>query len=228
MGAKDAQPQTLPRRVGIILPSSNVVVEALIREDRSTDTEYHTARIRVDLVSNASASQHQFAIEGFLDAAALLVDAEVETLVWAGTSGMWLGLDYDRRICDALSNRFGIPATTASIAFVETCKRNAVSRLGLLTPFLSEVQHRIVAVLTHEGIDVPAEHHFGVAQSRRMADLSPADIDAQIRLLGRETDAVGCVCTNMRVESTWFAKDGAKQPLIIDSARQCLLSPRGM
>jgi maleate isomerase len=212
--------------VGIILPSSNVVVEALIRERGASDArEYHTARIRVDLVNNDDGSQQQFALDRFLDAGALLVDAEVEVLVWAGTSGLWLGLDYDRRICDTLGNRFGIPTTTASIAFVEACRKSAVSRLGLLTPFLGEVQHRIVDVLAGENIHVPAEHHFGVAQSRRMADLNPAEIDAQIRALGRNVDAVGCVCTNMRVASSRFADDATKHPLVIDSARQCLSSP---
>jgi hypothetical protein len=56
-----------------------------------------------------------------------------------------------------------------------------------------------------------------------MADLDSAEIDPHIRALGHDADAVGCVCTNMRIGTDWFIGSSAKQPVVIDSARQCLL-----
>jgi maleate isomerase len=212
------------RRIGLILPSSNVVVEDLIRQlPPQKTTDFHVARIRVEWIGMDAGSRHQFLADKFLRAAELLVDAEVEEIVWGGTAGLWLGLDNDRALCETLISRFGRPATTASIAFIKACRSHQVRRLALLTPFIQDIQTQIVGVLAQEGISVIEEYHFGITDSRRMADLDESAVDDRIRSLATNVDAVGCVCTNMRVGAHWFASPPRATMPVIDTARECLV-----
>lgn len=215
------------RRVGLLLPSSNVVIEELIGESGADapwhGTAFHVARLRVDTISTDERSRRQFQDGVMLRAADVLADAEIEAMVWAGTAGFWLGLEHDRALSQRLSTALRRPATTATLAFLAACRSRAARRLAIVTPFLPAIGAKIASTLVREGFEVVSEAHFGVEQSRRMADLPAATVDAAIKAaLAREPDAIGCICTNMRVAASWFAPSPAAPVPIIDTARASL------
>ena len=71
-----------------------MVLEALIKKTKS-DATIHVARRGVVDVKLDKTSRAQFELEIQLDAAKLLCDAKVDTIVWGGTSASWLGIEND-------------------------------------------------------------------------------------------------------------------------------------
>ena len=87
-----------PRRLGVLVPSSNTVVELetakLLPEDGSVTM--HVSRLRVVSIASDDGSLAQFAADKVVAAAELLADAEVETILWNGTAASWLGFRVGR------------------------------------------------------------------------------------------------------------------------------------
>ena len=69
------------KRFGLLIPSSNVVLEALIKKTK-IDATIHVARLADLDVKLDETSRAQFELEMQLDAAELLCDAKVDTIVW--------------------------------------------------------------------------------------------------------------------------------------------------
>ncbi|MDB2455516.1 hypothetical protein N9W76_05175 [Planktomarina temperata] len=76
---------TTGKRIGIVIPSSNVVIEPLVvqRFQGSPDT-VHFSRLSVLDVKLDAQSLAQFEMEEHLRAARQLCDARVDVIVWGG------------------------------------------------------------------------------------------------------------------------------------------------
>ena len=132
-----------PHRIGLLIPSSNTVVEPeatrLISQDESVSL--HFSRLPVTTISADSASTRQFEMEAMLQAALLLADAKVDRIAWAGTAASWLGTERDEEFVRALESRCGIAATTSVIAINRRLVKTGARRLGLVTPKLVHKAH---------------------------------------------------------------------------------------
>jgi maleate isomerase len=135
------------RRLGMLTPSSNTVLEPLTGAILAglPDVTAHFARFRVTEISLGRDALGQFETGPMLAAADLLADARVASICWNGTSAGWLGFESDRRLCAAISERTGIAACSSVLALNEVLARTGVERFGLVTPYLSEIQQAIVA-----------------------------------------------------------------------------------
>lgn len=187
-------------RLGMITPSSNTVLEPatarLLAWHR--DVSAHFARLRVTQVAAGTASDAQFEPAPMLAAAELLADARCHAICWNGTSASWLGIERDRALCEAIAARTRIPATTAVLACLEQFRAAGVRRFGLVTPYVDEIQSRIVANFAREGFDCAAERHLGLHVNFEFAQVDSATIEAMGREVARaRPDAIVVLCTNM-------------------------------
>ena len=64
----------------------------------------------------------------------------------------WLGFDSDERLCAAIAERTGVRATSAILSLNHLLKAMGVRRLGLVTPYTSDVQQKIIANYAALGI----------------------------------------------------------------------------
>ena len=78
------------KRFGLLIPSSNVVIEALIQQ-AIDDATIHISRLRVLDVKLEETSRAQFELETQLIAAKLLCDAKVDAVVWGGNLSQLAG-----------------------------------------------------------------------------------------------------------------------------------------
>jgi maleate isomerase len=203
MHAKQPSPaRTSPVRIGLLTPSSNTVLEpetqALIAPlgDRAT---VHFGRFRVTQIGLDAAADSQFALEPILGAADLLADAKPALIAWNGTSASWRGFDSDDRLCAQIEGRTGIPATSAMIAFNAAMAALGVRRLGLVTPYTTDVQEAIVANYAVHGIEVVAEAHAGLRDNFSFCEITEDEVaDMCRRVAATKPDAIAIVCTNMR------------------------------
>lgn len=189
-----------PLRIGMIVPSSNTAFEPAVADMQlpRADVTVHVSRARVTSISLGSESAGQFGSTPMCAAALLLADARPDLLVWAGTSGLWLGLDHDRALCEALTRATSVPATTTALALFDACAALGVRRCALVTPYLSEVVDRIVATFAGAGVVIVAERHLGLSDNHAFGLVTEQEISA-LALACASDDLDGCLvaCTNL-------------------------------
>ena len=152
-----AAPTSTRKRLGVLTPSSNTVLEPVGLTAGLPNLSLHFTRFRVTEISLSEVALKQFAIDSIVEAARLLADARVDAISWSGTSAAWLGLDYDRALCAAILNDTGTPATTATVSMVDALHARGIRRVGLVTPYTESVQQRIIETFAKESIDVVTE-----------------------------------------------------------------------
>ena len=190
------------QRIGMITPSSNTVLEpytAAILAPLLPAVTAHFARFSVTRIAMEEDSHRQFAPDALLAAARQLADARVDVIAWNGTAAAWLGFERDTALCARIAADTGIPATTTILALNEALARLGVTRLGLVTPYLPEVQAGIVANYRAAGIDVVAERHLDDPGNFSFAEFPESTVEAMIRAVAAaRPQAITVLCTNFR------------------------------
>lgn len=187
--------------LGMLTPSSNTILEPMTAAILAglPDVTAHFGRFRVTEISLRDAALGQFDDEPILAAADLLADAKVDVIAWNGTSSGWLGLQRDRDLCAAITRRTGIKATTSVLALAEIFRLKGVARYGLVTPYLDEIQARILPNFAREGFDCAAERHLGDKGNFSFSEYSETTIAGLIReVAAAKPQAITVFCTNMR------------------------------
>jgi maleate isomerase len=188
-------------RLGMLTPSSNTSLEPITQAMASglPDVSVHFSRFKVTEIALSSDALAQFDDSEILRAAELLAHAKVDTIGWNGTSSAWLGFDADIRLCERITAATGIAATTSILALNEVLEKTKVSRLGFVTPYLDDVQARILKNYAGIGVACVAERHFGLRDNYSFADVTPAQIEAMALEVARDKpQAIAIVCTNLK------------------------------
>jgi maleate isomerase len=190
------------QRIGVLTPSSNTVVEPAtmsLAKPLADRLSLHFARFRVTAISDEPESDRQFDVEPILEAARLLADARVDAILWAGTSGAWLGLEADRRLVREIKNETGIPTTTATLSLLDAFGALGVRRYGLVVPYVEGVTAAIVRNLDGAGFECVARTSEGITDNWSFSAVPAAAIAERIREVARAgPDAIAVLCTNLR------------------------------
>lgn len=192
---------TRQRRLGVLTPSSNTALEPLTQEmvRQVPGCSVHFARFEVTRISLSDAALGQFRPEPILAAARLLADARVDVIAWSGTSAGWMGFAQDEALCRLIEQETGTPATSSVLALNDLLNRLGVDRLGLVTPYVDDVQRRIIANYKAIGVHCPAEQHLGIEVNFDFACVEPSTLDRMIReVAAAGPQAVATYCTNLR------------------------------
>lgn len=185
----------------MITPSSNTVVEPFTSAivESMPGVCAHYARLRVTEISLETTALGQFTLEPFLACADLLADARMHAIAWNGTSAAWKGFDQDTALCEAIKGRYGVPATASMAAINAVFEATGARRIGLVTPYLDDVQARIIENYTNAGYTIAAECHLGEKENFAFSEIEPETIAAMVREVASEKpDAIMIVCTNLR------------------------------
>jgi maleate isomerase len=187
--------------IGVLTPSSNTRLEPLTAGILSAlpEVSAHFSRFRVTSVAFTSDAVAQFDLDKILAAADLLADAQVDVIVWSGTSGGWIGLDADRELCARISARCGCPATTATLALLEALELAGVDTLGLVSPYPDDMQAAIVANLATCGIQVVAAANHAVTMSNwELSEIGQNTLSELVqRVAGEHPGVITTFCTNL-------------------------------
>jgi maleate isomerase len=189
------------RRLGMLTPSSNTVLEPVTAAMLAglDDVSAHFARFPVTEIALTAPALGQFDLGRLLDAAQRLADARVDVIAWNGTSAGWLGTQADRDLTAAITAETGLPATSSVLALVEIFHLTGVRRFGLVTPYLDDVQARIVATLAAEGFTCAGERHLKIQDNFAFAEVGAAEIERMTgEVAAARPDAITIFCTNLR------------------------------
>lgn len=189
------------RFLGMLTPSSNTVLEPLTSQMLSglPEVSAHFGRFPVTEISLRDQALGQFDTGPMLDAAALLADAKVHSICWNGTSAGWLGFQQDDVLCALITERTGVPACSSVLALAEIFRTTEVRRFGLVTPYLDEVQERILATFDAEGFTCAAERHLRDPGNFSFSEVDETTIAQMCREVAATAglDAITIFCTNL-------------------------------
>lgn len=225
--------------IGVLTPSSNTALEPLTSAMIAAlpGVTAHFGRFRVTEISLAAGSQGQFELEPILHAARLLADARVDVIVWSGTSSGWLGFGRDEALCAAITRETGVPACTSVLAFNEIMTVTGRRRFGLVTPYLDDVQAKIVANYAASGYACVAERHTGQSVNFEFAEVTEDRLTGMAReVAAAKPDCIVTFCTNLRAAHlvpAWEAELGIPVYDTVSTAvwkalRMCGVDTRGL
>ncbi|WP_457947161.1 maleate cis-trans isomerase family protein [Pseudarthrobacter sp. alpha12b] len=189
-----------PRRIGMIVPSSNTCLEPQTYRilGSRTDVTVHFTRIPVTRIALDDSSNRQFDPAVMQDAARLLATADVDVIAWNGTSGSWLGSAHDQELADGIAAATGIPATTSTLAYFEAFRTFGTERIGLFTPYTEDVNHQVIASYEREGIKTVDHRALGLSDNESFARVTDDEMrPGSLELAATAPDALVYLCTNL-------------------------------
>jgi maleate isomerase len=211
---------TMRRRLGMITPSSNSVLEPVTCAMLAgcPDVTTHFSRFRVTEIALDAPALNQFDLSAMLPAVDLLADAKVDAIAWNGTSASWLGIERDQSLCTSITARTGMPATTSTLACMDAARVLRAQRIGLVTPYTDDVQARIGRVWAAAGTHCHAERHLGLRDNFSFGEVAPAMIADMIRAVAADgCDTVVVLCTNMESAALAAALEREVNIAVLDS-----------
>jgi maleate isomerase len=202
-------------RVGILTPASNSNLEPITAAMLAglANVSVHFSRFRLPPSLEAP-----IAFDDLAPAAELLVEAGVELLVLHGTAGSWTGPDGDRALCRTLEDRFGSPATTATLAVLDALGSLGVARYGLVFPGPAEIAEEIARRYEVEGFVCGRIAAGELSDNRSIGSLEPGRVAALVEEAHDDTlDAVVIVGTNTPSAPLVEGLEARLPGLVVDS-----------
>lgn len=186
-------------RIGLITPSSNTVLEPetcrLLHD--VPDVTAHFSRFTVLKIGSGADALGQFSLEPQLGAAQLLADCRPDVIAWCGTSGGWMGIPQDEALCRGITERTGVRATSSTLAKIAAFRALGVHRYALVTPYLSDIQSKIIETFGDVGFDCVAEEHLEDPGNFSFSTYGEEQISGMIRRVAKAgPEAISIFCTN--------------------------------
>ncbi|QHI96856.1 hypothetical protein GT347_01925 [Xylophilus rhododendri] len=184
-------------RIGVIVPSGNVVAEAETHAMLPAGVRALFTRLPLRSTAEAELLAMAAQAEG---AAALLADALPAVIAFHCTAATTFSDAISRQVGAGLqAGSRGIASFQTGEAIVAALAALGARRIVLLTPYPAEVNRREAAYLENRGIEVLAENGLGIATNTKMARLPPqAFIDQALRHRHPQAEAYFISCTAIR------------------------------
>ena len=214
------------KRIGILLPSSNSVLEPLaVKTSVESNISFHFSRLGVIDITMAPHSINQFTLAAQCDAGKLLCDANVDCVIWGGTSASWLGIQHDLDFCRSFTQETGVPAGSCVLEMNQFMASHRVKTFGLVTPYTTDVQHQIIENYKNLGFSCVSEQHCGGILSNDYASIPTEQTEKMVLSVAEKNpDVILVMCTNMRGAKVAVTLEPELGIPIMDSATATLQS----
>lgn len=189
------------RRLGLMIPSSNTMMESDFIHNAPPGTAVHTARMYME--DTTAEGENRMLDEFALPAARDLGTARPDVVVFGCTSaGALRGNDYDTALCQQISDVAGAPAVSTIGSVRAAIEAAGGARIGVITPYVDLLNEKIKASIEADGPDVVRIEGLGITENFTIAEVSHDEIvDFAVRALGDLADSgaidlVFASCTN--------------------------------
>jgi maleate isomerase len=208
----------IDKRVGLIIPSLNVVVEDDLRRALPADVGFHIGRLR--LRKTRGRVTQAALLEAGRDAveqSTLLADAGVDAIAFNCTgASLSDGPEGARRLCEQISAATSTPATTTILAVVRALHASGLRRIVHICPFTAEFGADEAAFLRAEGFEVVASRGLNFTDATLAARLSPRELcDIAAALDQPAAEGMFLACANVRaMEATEELQQRLGKPVV--------------
>lgn len=186
------------KRIGVLVPSTNTVVETDFHAAAPPEASVHTARMQID--DTTVAGERRMVEEYLPIAAGDLATARPHVVAFACTSaGASMGPDAEARLIGELEDVTGAPVVSTNRAVHEELCRVGARRVATVTPYVDELVESIREGIERAGFDVPVAAGMGIRDPFAICEVSEDEIvaftDEQMRASG--CDTLFMSCTNL-------------------------------
>jgi maleate isomerase len=187
-------------RVGLIVPSSNTVMEVDLYRRLPEESTLHTARMH--LVETTPEAEESMLDDHLPVAVRDLASARPDVVVFGCTSaGALRGNDYEAELVRRIAGETGAEAISVAASVRAAIRRRGARRVGVVTPYVDSLNEKIRESLEADGIEVAAIHGLGIDENFAIAAVGPEAIaDFAARCFGDDAgiDLLFASCTNFR------------------------------
>lgn len=188
------------QRVGLLIPSSNTVMEVDFYRHLAPPVTLHTGRMFME--ETTAAGENRMLDEFTMPAAEAVATARPDVTVFGCTSaGALRGNDYDTELCERIAKVTNSTAVSVIRSVREALTRRGAQRIGVITPYVDELNEKIRASIEESGdvavVDIVG---LGIDENFTIAQVGPSDIvDFAVRSFGgKDIDLLFASCTNFR------------------------------
>lgn len=182
------------RKLGLIVPSWNTVMEYEVQRMAGPTMSAHSVRIPhtgdteenlLNLATQAPA------------VAKLLAHAKVNVIGYGCTAGGFLkGPEGDRRVGAEIAEATGIPVATSATAIADALRAVGARRVGVASPYATWLNERVRQFLEADGFDVVAIQGLG---TEAHATITLERVEALAAEVNKaEAQAIFISCSNFR------------------------------
>ena len=185
-------------RVGLLVPSSNTVMEPDLVGGLGSAATVHTARMLLRDVTPEA--EWRMLDEHTLPAAEALATLGPDVTVFGCTSaGALRGQAADAALTERIRHITGAPTVSVIQAVRDALRRLGARRIAVATPYTDALTARVVASLDDLG-EIVAVANLGLVDNRAIGDTPPERVAEFVvgRLGGVGADAIFISCTNFR------------------------------
>jgi maleate isomerase len=186
-------------RVGLIVPSSNTVMEVDFYRRLPPETTLHTARMY--LVETTPEGEEAMLDDHLPVSIRDLASARPDVVVFGCTSaGALRGNAYEAELIARIASETGAEAVSVAASVREAIRRRGARRVGVVTPYVESLNEKIRESLEADGIEVAAVHGMGIDENVEIAAVEPSAIAALAseRFGDGGIDLLFASCTNFR------------------------------
>ena len=188
------------KRVGLIVPSTNTVMEPDLYRNLPPGTTVHTSRMLLE--GSVTIEAEELMLDVYLPECARQIGTLMPDVVVFGctSAGALRGPAYEQELAGEISNATGAPTITIMGAVVDELQRLNVNSVAVLTPYSEEINDTIKESLESSGFTVPHINGMDVKGAFNIAAVSPDEIVDYVReeLKGVESECLFVSCANLK------------------------------
>ncbi|MBI5966863.1 MAG: aspartate/glutamate racemase family protein [Deltaproteobacteria bacterium] len=186
-------------RVGLLVPSSNTVMEVDLYRNLPASITVHPARMYLE--ETTPEGERRMISEEVPRGAALLKTLRPNLVVFGCTSaGALSGPDFPRKLNRKIGRIVGCPVLDILSPVAEELNRVQAKKLAVLTPYSADLNQAIRASLEGLGFEVLSIDGMGIVVNFDLAAPTPQEIVTFARKsrISEEVEALFISCTNFR------------------------------
>jgi maleate isomerase len=190
-------------KVGVVVPSTNTVVEHDVHAVGPRGVTFHTGRMHVAEPSLDSDA----AFEALLDQIRAAISTAIRDvltcepdhlLMGMSAETFWGGVEGNRRFTERVAAQSGLPVTTGATACRTALEALGVRRIAVLTPYQPVADEQVRGYFVEAGFDVVRARGLRCPTATSIAQVPP---DELVRVLteldGPDVDAIVQCGTNL-------------------------------
>lgn len=185
------------QRIGLIVPSSNTIMEPDFYRRLPAHVTLHTARMFLEDVT--AETEARMLDEFTLPAARDLATVHPDVVIFGCTSaGALRGNQFEEDFIKEISRVSGAPTIGVNQSIRETLKKMNARRIVVVTPYLDELNQRIRASLEQDGLEIMNIQGLGIRENINIARVPGQRIIEMARSAvgDLQPDALFVSCTN--------------------------------
>lgn len=186
-------------RIGLIVPSSNTVVEMDFFRHLPPEATLHTARM---FLAETTAESERIMVSKYVpQAIADITSIRPQVVAFACTSaGAVLGAEGEAQLIKEIAELTGAAVVSTNDAVGKSIERHNPRSIAVITPYVDELNAHIQSGLERRELHVASIAGLGLTDNLEIGSVSPGDIleFAGTVLAGLDFDLLFVSCTNFR------------------------------